>query len=69
MKKPEGVPLVLTVDEAAVLLRIDRKSLYTAIRQGEIPVRRIGRSIRISREALMRWLAEGRAEEKPLPVE
>jgi excisionase family DNA binding protein len=43
----------LTVDEAAELLRVNRKSLYQAIERGEIPgVIRIGRTIRIRRSAL-----------------
>ena len=48
---------VLTVDEAARLLRVNRKTLYEAIRAGEVPgVVRLGRSIRIGREALLRWM-------------
>ncbi len=51
------VEQVLTVDEAARLLRVNRKTLYEAIRAGEVPgVVRLGRSIRIGREALLRWM-------------
>jgi excisionase family DNA binding protein len=43
----------LTVDEAAELLRVNRKSLYQAIERGEIHgVVRIGRTLRIRRAAL-----------------
>lgn len=53
-----GDPEVLTVDEAAALLRMDRKGVYEAIRRGQIPgVRRIGRVIRIHRGTLVAWLA------------
>lgn len=46
-------PEFLTVDEAADLLRINRKTLYEAIQRGEVPgVLRIRRTIRISRTAL-----------------
>lgn len=56
----ETHPLTLTVDELANLLRMDRKTVYAAIQRGEIPgVRRIGRALRISRDAVLRWLAEG----------
>jgi len=48
---------VLTVEEAAKLLRVGRNSLYEAIGRLEVPHRRIGRKIRLSRAALMRWLA------------
>lgn len=55
-----GVPDVLTVDETAALLRVNRKTVYDAIKRGELPgVRRLGRSIRLSRSAVLAWLAEG----------
>ncbi len=48
---------ILTVDELADLLRVERKTIYAAITRGDIPgVRRVGRSIRISREAVLDWL-------------
>ena len=51
------VEQVLTVDEAARLLRVNRKTLYEAIRAGDVPgVVRLGRSLRIGREALLRWM-------------
>jgi excisionase family DNA binding protein len=55
-----GLPQVLTVDELAALLRIDRKTVYSAIRAGEIPgVRQLGRTIRIHRGTVLAWLAQG----------
>ena len=51
------LPDVLTVDEAAAILRVNRKTLYEAVRLGTIPgVVRIGRNIRISRSTLLGWL-------------
>ena len=48
---------VLTVDEAAALLRVNRKSLYQAIRENKVPgVVRLGRVIRLSRAALESWM-------------
>lgn len=48
---------VLTVGELATLLRVDRKSAYEAIRRGQIPgVVHLGRSIRVSRDAVLAWL-------------
>lgn len=47
---------VLTVDEAAAYLRVGRQQLYDAIGRLEVPHRRIGRVIRLSRAALARWL-------------
>ena len=47
------LPQALTVDEAARLLRVNRKTLYDAVRDGRVPgVIRMGRSIRIGRDAL-----------------
>jgi excisionase family DNA binding protein len=51
---------VLTVDELAELLRVDRKTAYSAIAEGKVPgVRRVGRCIRVSRAAVLEWLAQG----------
>lgn len=47
---------VLTVDEGAELLKIGINQLYNAIGRGEVPHRRIGRTIRLSRTVLLRWL-------------
>lgn len=55
-----GVPHdddVLTVEQAAKFLRLGRNAVYDAIGRGEIPHRRIGRAIRLSRAALVQWLA------------
>lgn len=43
---------VLTVEEAARELRIGRSAAYDAVRRGEIPAVRIGRSIRVPRHQL-----------------
>lgn len=56
-----GDPGIMTIDEVAELLRLNRKTVYDLARQGKIPVRRVGRSLRASRESLMRWLTEGPA--------
>ena len=51
---------VLTVDEVAALLRVDRKTLYEAVRRREVPgVVRVGRAIRIGRAAFENWVAGG----------
>lgn len=44
---------VLTVDEAARLMRIGRNTCYAACRRGELPSTRIGGRILIGRTALM----------------
>lgn len=48
------LPEFLTVDEAATLLRVNRKTLYESIGLGQVPgVFRIGKALRIRRAALL----------------
>lgn len=47
---------VLDIDEAAALLRISRDTLYAEVGANRIPHRRLGKLIRFSRTALVRWL-------------
>lgn len=57
---PSSLPVVLTVDELAELLRVNHKTVRDAIARGEIPgVRRIGGTIRIHRDTVISWLASG----------
>ncbi len=59
-----ALPQVLTVEEVADLMRVDRKTAYAAIAAGGVPgVRRIGRCIRVSRDVLLRWLEQGEAKQ------
>lgn len=44
----------LTVEEAAKILKVSKYTLYELIKRGEIPVKRIGRQIRIDPETLYR---------------
>ena len=53
----ENLPEVLTVSEAAELLRIGRNAAYEAVRCGEIPSVRIGRRILVPRAGLEQLLA------------
>lgn len=57
---PAALSDFLTVDEAAVLLRVSRNTLYEVIRSGEAPwARTIGRVVRISRIGLLKWFEQG----------
>ena len=49
---------VLTVSEAARLLRLSKTTTYDQIRQGSIPSIRMGKRILVPRAALMRMLEE-----------
>lgn len=45
-------PLWLTVDEAAALLRVHVSTVYEMVSRNQLPAKRIGRTIRIDRDAL-----------------
>jgi excisionase family DNA binding protein len=47
------LPEVLTVREAAAILRVGRNQLYQAVACGQLHAVRIGRSIRIPTQALL----------------
>jgi excisionase family DNA binding protein len=51
------LPEVLTVREAAAILRVGRNQLYQAVGRGEVGAVRIGCSIRIPKHALLDLLA------------
>ena len=48
---------VMSADEAALFLGVDRKTVYGYARRGEIPHRQIGRRMLFSRSALVSWLS------------
>jgi excisionase family DNA binding protein len=58
------LPEVLTAREAAAILRVGRNQLYQAVARGEVGAVRIGRSIRIPKQALLDLLAAA----SPLPA-
>jgi hypothetical protein len=52
--KIEDLPQFLTVEEWRTFMRIGRSSAYDLIRQGLVPVIRWGRTVRLSREVVLR---------------
>ena len=54
--KAPAVDDVLDVEGATRLLRIGRNTVYELVGRNEIPHRRLGKQIRFSRAAIMRWL-------------
>jgi excisionase family DNA binding protein len=54
---------VLTLAEAAELLRIDEPTVAKAAERGELPGRKLGGEWRFARSAVLRWLA-GPGEEE-----
>ncbi len=57
MRPPlSDLPDVLTISEAASVLRLGVNQAYRAASEGKIPARRVGRSWRVPKAALVRWL-------------
>jgi excisionase family DNA binding protein len=50
----------LKVPEVAQELRIARSRAYELVADGTIPAVKIGRSVRVSRKELLRWLEDQR---------
>jgi excisionase family DNA binding protein len=54
---PDARDDVFSVDEAATFLKVSASSIYDALGRGELPHCRVGKHIRLSRTALVRFLA------------
>jgi excisionase family DNA binding protein len=50
---------VLTLEEAAALLKVSPAALRAAVEDGDLPGRRLGQEWRFSRMALLDWLGQG----------
>ncbi len=50
------LPLLLTVQDLADLLQIGRNAAYEQCHRSGFPAVRIGKQLRIPRDALLRWL-------------
>ncbi len=61
-------PLLLTVKEAAKLLRISRNLAYELVAQGRLPSIYLGRRILIPRHGLERWIAQEAGTPEPSPA-
>ena len=51
------LPSTLTVAEVALILRLDPDTVYKSIAAQGIPAKRLGRQLRVSRDALISWWA------------
>ena len=63
----DTLPVLLTVDEAAALLRTTKRAIYAMIERRQLPgVIRIGRRVLLRADDLLHWLDQKRA---PSPKE
>lgn len=53
MSQAQEFPPILTVEQAAQFMQLERHTIYELIRQGKIPAFRAGRAIRLSRDKLL----------------
>lgn len=53
-----SLPEVLTVREIAHYLRIGKSLAYDLARRKDFPAIRLGRTVRVHRDAFLRWLQE-----------
>lgn len=49
-------PLLLTIQDAAEMASIGRTKAYQLVRDGEWPSVRVGRSVRVPLDALLKWI-------------
>lgn len=51
-----NIPDVMTVKEVASILRVGKNAVYDSIRCGQLRAKRIGKSLRVTRPALLAFL-------------
>ncbi|MCC7018580.1 MAG: helix-turn-helix domain-containing protein [Ardenticatenales bacterium] len=59
---------LLTIRDVQEITQLGRTTIYELMREGRLPYLKIGRSVRIRREALEKWLAELEASERLLSL-
>jgi excisionase family DNA binding protein len=67
MTPNNNLPILMTVDETATILRTTRTAVYAMVARAQLPgVTRVGRRVLFRSEHLLRWLDQNRA---PSPKE
>ncbi len=52
-------PAIMTVKEVAAYLRMSEAKVYRLVKDGALPVARIGKTWRFRKDLLDRWLEDG----------
>jgi len=60
--KANVVPLLITVEDVAIMLSVGKTMVYYLIAKDGLPVHRFGKSVRVNKDELENWLVERRAE-------
>ena len=53
---PTDAAEVMTAEQVAELLGVDKKTIYDKANRGQIPCRRLGRRMLFGRRAILDWL-------------
>ena len=61
--------LGMTLEECAKALRVDRKTVFAAIKEGGLPARKVGVGWRIDPDAVKAWLASGKVKTEEIDGE
>lgn len=56
LPRSDDLPMVMTAEEVAALLRVDRKTVYDAVKDGTLPALRLRKVIRFCREEVLQFL-------------
>ena len=56
-QRPERRPTVMTLEEVARYLRINKSTVYRMARDGTLPAWKLGNAWRFKKDAIERWIA------------
>jgi excisionase family DNA binding protein len=58
-------PVVMTIEETCLYLRIPKSTLYKIAQEGKIPCQKVGRHWRFHRDSLDQWLKNNPNSKQP----
>ena len=65
MKRPERRPTIMTLEEVACFLRLNKSTVYRLARDGTLPAWKLGNVWRFKKEAIESWIVSSqRAQQK-----